>query len=79
MSVDLDTVEHVSAYIRERKITYPIYTTDEAALETLYPRGEATVPLTLLLDGEGRVLEIHSGWSRRTEQGLHDLLSRKGE
>jgi peroxiredoxin len=79
VSVDLDTVEHVSAYIRERKITYPIYTTDEAALETLYPRGEATVPLTLLLDGEGRVLEIHSGWSRRTEQGLHDLISRKGE
>jgi len=78
VSVDLDTVEHVSAYIRDRKITYPIYTTDEAALETLYPRGEATVPLTLVLDGEGRVLEIHSGWSRRTEQGLHDLISRKG-
>jgi peroxiredoxin len=78
VSVDLDTVDNVPEYIRQRRITYPIYTTDEAALETLYPRGEATVPLTLLLDGEGTIVEIHSGWSKRSEQAIHALISRKG-
>ena len=78
VSVDLDTAEHVPGYIAERNVTYPIYTTDEATLETLYPRGEATVPLTLLLDGSGRILEIHSGWNDASEKGLRDLMTRKG-
>ncbi len=78
VSVDLDTAENVWEYVREKQITYPIYITDEVALETLYPRGDATVPLTLLLDGEGRVLEIHSGWSRASEQALHELMARQG-
>ncbi len=63
VSVDLDTLENVPAVLASRKVTYPVYTTSEAGLDQLYPTGEATVPLTLLLDGEGRVLEVHSGWS----------------
>jgi peroxiredoxin len=78
VSVDLDTAANVPDYVRDRRITYPIYTTDEAALATMYPRGEATVPLTLLLDGEGTVVEIHSGWSKRSERALHELMSRQG-
>lgn len=73
LSVDLDTVEHVPDYIRSRGVTYPIYTTDEAALETLYPRGEAVVPLTILLDDSGKVLRIYSGWSERSEKALVEL------
>ena len=72
------TVENVPAYIGERGVTYPIYVTDEEALDTLYPRGEASVPLTLLLDREGRVVEVHSGWSRRSEQALRNLTTGKG-
>lgn len=74
VSVDFDTADNVGPYVREMKITYPIYTTDEAAMETLYPRGEATVPLTLLLDGQGRILEIHSGWSDASERAIHNLM-----
>jgi peroxiredoxin len=73
VSVDLDTAGNVPQYIEERGITYPIYTTDEAALEALYPRGEATVPLTVLLDDTGRILQIHSGWSERSERALLSL------
>lgn len=74
VSVDFDTADNVGPYIEERQITYPIYITDEAAMETLYPRGDATVPLTLLLDDQARVLEIHSGWSPASEQALLELL-----
>jgi peroxiredoxin len=76
VSVDLDTADNVPGYIAERGVTYPIYTTDEAALETLYPRGQATVPLTLLLDGDGRVLEIHSGWNDSSEKALRELIEK---
>jgi thiol-disulfide isomerase/thioredoxin len=73
VSVDLDTVGKVGDYVASRGITYPIYTTDEAAMEALYPRGEATVPLTVLLDDAGRVLHVYSGWSKRSEQAVHAL------
>ncbi len=78
ISIDLETAEHVGEYIRSKEITYPIYVTDEAAMDTLYPRGDATVPLTLLLDGSGRVLEIHSGWSNASEKAIHGMMTRKG-
>jgi peroxiredoxin len=77
VSVDFDTADNVGPYVKERKITYPIYITDEAAMETLYPRGDATVPLTLLLSDQGQVLEIHSGWSATAEQTLQDWMNRQ--
>lgn len=70
ISVDLDTVDNVPPYLSSRQVTYPVYTTNEAAMETLYPRGEATVPLTVLLDDGGRILEIYSGWSKQSETAL---------
>ena len=73
ISVDLDTVGNVEEYIRVRNVTYPIYTTDATALGALYPRGEATVPLTVLIDGDGRILEIYSGWSEESERALGRL------
>ena len=60
-------------YLAERGVTYPVYLTDEAALETLYPTGEATVPISVLLDPTGRILEIYPGWSERTETALRAL------
>jgi len=75
VSVDLDTAGNVPEYIRSRGVTYPVYVTDEAALDALYPRGEAVVPLTLLLDDHGMILEIHRGWSEGTETALHRLLA----
>jgi hypothetical protein len=59
-------------------VTYPIYTTDEATLDRLYPTGEATVPLTLLVDEQGRIMEILSGWSERTERKLDRLAQSAG-
>jgi peroxiredoxin len=75
ISVDLDTKDAVAGYVEARGVDYPIYTTDEAALESLYPSGEATVPLTLLLDGDGRVAQVHSGWSDESAKALNELAS----
>ena len=73
VSVDVDTVDQVPNVLADRKITYPVYTTREAGLDELYPSGEAVVPLTLLLDDGGRVLELHSGWNEKSEKALVSL------
>jgi peroxiredoxin len=78
VSVDLDTAAGVPGYVAARGVTYPIYTTDEATLDLLYPTGEATVPLTVLVDESGRIMEILSGWSERTERKL-DRLAQPAE
>ena len=76
VSVDVDTVKNVPSYLRSRQITYPVYTTDEAGMDALYPRGEATVPLTVLLDGKGRVVEIYSGWNETSEKAVLRLAGK---
>ncbi len=76
ISVDLETASNVPDYVRARGVEYPIYTTDVSGMEGLFPRGEATVPATALLDHEGRVLQIFSGWSRQSEEALRRLVTR---
>ena len=78
VSVDLDPSADVPGYVAARGVTYPIYTTDEATLDRLYPTGEATVPLTLLVDEQGRIMEILSGWSERTERKLERFAQSAG-
>ena len=74
ISVDVETLANVPDYVRGR-ISYPIFTTDESALQTLYPRGQSVVPLTILLDETGRIVEVHSGWSVRSERALLRLTN----
>ena len=45
-------------------------------MEALFPRGEATIPLTVLLDGKGRILDIHCGWNEKAEKALRSLAGR---
>ena len=76
VSIDFETLDNVPSYLRSHQITYPVYTTIEETLEAIYPRGEATVPLTVLLDDGGRLLEVHSGWSESSEKALRHLTAR---
>ncbi len=78
ISLDLDTADAVPAYLAERAVSYPVVLTDEAALDTLYPTGEATVPISVLLDRTGTVLEIYPGWSDATASAL-ERLARGGD
>lgn len=63
ISVDLETLKEVPQYLTRMGIDYPIATTDETGLAQLFPTGESTVPLTLLLDGSGRVQRAWIGWN----------------
>ncbi len=45
---------------------YPIYTSVPSTMGRIYAGDDATIPLSFLLDGEGRVLEVLEGWSEET-------------
>ena len=66
----------VPDYLAERDVSYPIYTTDLEGLAALFPDGEVTVPVTLLVDEQGIVIEVVSGWSKRTERRILELAGR---
>ena len=53
-------------------IQYPNYLADASLVESIYSTGEVFVPLSLLVDGEARVLEIFAGW--RTGLGASTLV-----
>ena len=69
----MDTAAAVAGMIAKRKVTYPIFITDEAGMDRLYPTGQATVPVSILLDEDGTVLDIFPGWSAKTEAALREL------
>ncbi len=73
VSVDMDTAAAIPKTVAERKVTYPILVTDEAGMNALFPTGRATVPVSVLLDEQGRVLDLFPGWSSRTETVLRAL------
>jgi thiol-disulfide isomerase/thioredoxin len=73
VSVDAEPDADVKGYVAARRIAYPIYIGGAAALENLYATDLATVPLSVVVDDKGRVLEILSGWSPETQKRLEEL------
>lgn len=64
------TRELVERYLKQREIGYPIYLADANIIERIYATDEVFIPLSFLLDEAGRILEIHSGWSKETQERL---------
>ena len=78
VSVDSpETVDQVAAYVAARDMTYPVFTLGVEGLDLLYPQGELTVPMTVLLDDRGQVLRVFRGWSHRTESEVLALTKQK--
>jgi peroxiredoxin len=73
VSIDVDTVDRVQAFLEEKEIHYPIYTTEEASISRIFSRGEVFIPTSALLDDRGHVLEIFSGWSEESRAAIHRL------
>ncbi len=63
LSIDTGELEAVRSYARDRGVSYPILLGGEKAIEAIYPGEEVWVPLTILFDRDGKVLEIFSGYS----------------
>jgi len=69
--------ERVAAFARSREIPYPVLVADEAAPGAIYASEEIRVPLSFLLDRDGRVLEVLAGWSPKEEARLREAIAEK--
>ncbi len=52
---------------------YPIYVGGVANIEHLFATDEMTVPLSVVVDANGKVEELISGWSPETKQKFESL------
>jgi thiol-disulfide isomerase/thioredoxin len=70
---DANTRPRVPEFLARLGITYPIVLADREFASALFAADQATVPLSLLLDEQGKLQEIFSGWSRETSDRLRAL------
>jgi thiol-disulfide isomerase/thioredoxin len=77
LSVDTEKDAPVADYVRAR-VTYPVYRIDPADLERLYTSDEVTVPLSFVVEPDGRVADLIPGWSDASRRRFGEMLGRSG-
>jgi len=77
VSVDTEKDAPVADYARAR-VTYPVYRIDPADMGRLYVTDEVTVPLSFLLEADGRVSELIPGWSDASRRRFEHILGVSG-
>lgn len=77
VSVDTDADAPVAEYARAR-VTYPIYRLDPAETGRLYTSDEITVPLSFLVEPDGRVAELVPGWSDASRRRFEAMMEGGG-
>ncbi len=75
ISVDADPQAKVSQFLSKTKVQYPVYLGGVPAIEQLFATDELSVPLSVVLDANGNVLELIPGWSSRTKGRFLRLAS----
>ena len=76
VGVSLDqeiTRDGVQAFAKQLGISYPLYMIDEESIGMIFGE-EVFVPLSVLIDEVGRVVEVFAGWNAESEQRIHQLL-----
>lgn len=79
LNVDAEKNVNIKGYLANKRITYPILVGGVTAIENIYATDELTVPLTILVDDQGIVLELIPGWSKETERRFAELSGGKSE
>ncbi|HEX7175190.1 MAG TPA: redoxin family protein [Pyrinomonadaceae bacterium] len=78
LNVDTDPKADVRGFLRENRVGYPVLLGGVPAVEGLYATDELSVPMSILLDEKGVVLEVIPGWSAKTQKQF-EALAGEGE
>ena len=63
----------IKAFAQELGVTYPLYLLDESSFELIF--GELLfVPLSILIDPEGRAVDLFEGWGPESESRIRKWL-----
>ncbi|MDI1242014.1 MAG: redoxin family protein [bacterium] len=73
MNVDTDTGANVRRYLSEKKVTYPNVIGGIPAIESIYATDELSVPLSILVDEKGRIIDLIPGWSAETRRKFDQM------
>ncbi|MGH9504569.1 MAG: redoxin family protein [Terriglobales bacterium] len=73
LNVDAEPDGHVQQFLKKVPVNYPIYVGGVPAISQLFATDELTVPLSLVIDQNGRVEQLISGWSPDTRRSFQAL------
>jgi len=68
LNVDAEPDGRVQQFLKKVPVNYPIYIGGVSAISQLFATDELTVPLSLVIDQNGRVEQFISGWSSETQR-----------
>jgi thiol-disulfide isomerase/thioredoxin len=74
LSLDQEVeADEVAGFARELGVTYPLYRIGEEAVARIFGE-EVFIPLSILIDEKGQVVDVFEGWSPQSQQRIHRLL-----
>jgi thiol-disulfide isomerase/thioredoxin len=77
VGISLDTGQarkKVPRFLDRIGVTYPNFTTRESAIKQLFSGEQIFVPLSYVIDAQGRIDAMFSGWSRESEAAIRKLI-----
>lgn len=77
VNVDTETNVNIRKYVADRRVTYPILIGGVPAIESIYATEELSVPLSILVDDKGVVLDLIPGWSAETQKKFAAMIAEK--
>ncbi|HEV2762267.1 MAG TPA: redoxin family protein [Pyrinomonadaceae bacterium] len=77
LNVDTEATADVRGFLRENRVGYPVYLGGVSAAESLYAGEEMQVPMSVVIDDKGAVLEVIPGWSEKTRRRFEELAAKK--
>ncbi|MFQ5767689.1 MAG: ASPIC/UnbV domain-containing protein [Acidobacteriota bacterium] len=63
----------VPPFLKRLGVTYPVYTLDPDGVAALFSTRDVPIPLSVLLDGDSRIVQVFQGWSKATRRRLEAL------
>ena len=74
ISLDDQNFDRVRKFGERLGVTYPLYRTNAESIQRIFKLGEMFIPLSLVVDGRGRVIDILAGWNAESEEKFQKLL-----
>ena len=77
LGISLDTgkaATRVPRFLERAGITYPNLVMHKSGFEQLFVGDQVFIPLSFVLDDQGRIVDIFSGWSRASETAIRRLI-----
>ena len=76
VSLDEQDFDRVREFGDRLGVTYPLYRTNPESVQRIFKSGEMFIPLSLVVDGQGRVVDIMAGWNAESERKFQELVNK---